>query len=171
MSIRDSFVEHFGEDNAVRVEEAALMHMSEGPFPHLDPHADDKWGSDHFKYLFLVCIARDCFTRWRAWHTMDMSYEDVLAWALEHGDLHDFDGDVPDFLALMAGAYNPWINWASRGDEEPEHTEEFRVRNLEWANMSEVEFAARRVVDMESLKATMEKGMELLNRHDGEGPL
>lgn len=171
MSIRESFVSHFGEDNAVRVEEAALMHMAEGPAPHLDPHADDSWGSDHFKYLFLVCIGRDCFTRWRAWHTMDMSYEEVLAWALEFAELHAFDGDIPDFLALMAGAYNPWINWQRSGKDEPEDTEEFRVRNLEWANMSEVEFAARKVVDMENLKIASEKGMELLNRHTEEGPL
>lgn len=155
----------------MRVEESALMHLGEGPTPHLDPHANDKWGPDPFKYLFLVCVGRDCFTRWRAWHKMDMEYEDVLAWALEYADLHEFEGDVPDFLAMLAGAYNPWINWAKHGEEEPESTEEFRQRNLEWAHMSEVEFTARRIVDFEGLKATMEKGMELFNRHESEGPL
>jgi hypothetical protein len=171
MTIRTSFVERFGEENAVRVEEAALMHLGEGPAPHLDVHADDKWGPDPFAYLFLVCIGRDCFTRWRTWHNMGFEYEEVLAWALENANLHAYEGDLPDYLAMMAGAYNPWINWAANGEPEPEYTEEFRQRNLDWAHMNDVEFAAERVLNMEQLKVTLEKGMELLNRHEEEGPL
>jgi hypothetical protein len=171
MTIRTSFVEHFGEENAVRVEEAALAHLAEGPFPHLDVHADDKWGPDPFGYLFLVCIGRDCFTRWRKWHKMTPEYEEILAWALEHANLHEFEGDLPDYMAMLAGAYNPWINWERAGSEEPEHTDDFRARNIEWAHASDVEFAAMRVVDMENLRMALEKGMELMNPHTGEGPL
>jgi hypothetical protein len=171
MSIRESFVEHFGEVNAVRVEEAALGHMSEGSMPHLNVHADDKWGDDSFRYLFLLCIGRDCFTRWRKWHLIDAEYEDILAWALEFADLHDHTGDLPDYMAALAGAYGPWINWSKAGQEEPEHTEEFRARNLEWAHMSDVEFAAETVVNMENLKRASEEAMRLLNEHMKEGPL
>lgn len=171
MSIRESFVATFGEDNALRVEEAAIGHLGEGPFPHLDPHADDKWGQDPFKYLFLLCIGRDCFTRWRSWHKIEAEYEDILAWALEHADIHEYRGDIPDFLALMAGAYNPWINWEKAGAPEPGNTQEFRERNLAWAHMTDVEFAAQTIADAENLRAMSEKGMKLFDTHGSEGPL
>jgi hypothetical protein len=171
MSIRESFVARFGEECATRVEEAALGHLTEGPFPHLDLHADDKWGPDPFKYLFLVAIGRDCFTRWRKYHGIDAEYEDILAWALESADLHEYQGDMPDYLALLAGAYNCWINWEKQGTSEPENTEEWRRRNLDWAHMSDVEFAAETVVNFENMRAMLEKGMKLLNPHDEEGPL
>jgi hypothetical protein len=171
VTIRVSFVEHFGEEAATRVEEAALMHLGEGPVPHLDIHADDRWGDDPFCYLFLVCIGRDCFTRWRAWHRIDAEYEEILAWCLEFGDIHDFKGDLPDYLALMAGAYNPWINWQKTDMEEPEGTAEMRERNIDWAHMSEVEFQAENIANIENLRALSEKGLSLLHGHDEEGPL
>jgi hypothetical protein len=170
VTIRTSFVLRFGEEVAFHVEEAALMHLAEGPSPHLDPHADDKWGDDPFRYLFMTCIARDCFTRWREWHHIDAEYEEILAWALEHADLHEHSGDIPDYLALLAGAYSPWINWSKTEMEEPADVAQWRERNLAWAHMSDVEFAADSIVSMENLKAMSEKGMRLLNTHDEEGP-
>lgn len=171
MTIRTSFVEHFGEENATRVEEAALSHLTEGPFPSLDVHADDKWGPDPFRYLFLTCVARDCFTRWRKYHRIDAEYEDILAWALEHADLHEYEGDLPDYIAMLIGAYTPWINWVKMGTPEPESTEEWRKRNLDWAHMTDVEHAAESVVNLERMKALTEQGMNLLNKHREEGPL
>lgn len=170
MTIRTSFVEHFGEDNALHVEEAALMHLAEGPFPHLSVHANDKWGDDPFRYLFLACIGHDCFTRWREWHRIDAEYEEILAWALEFGDLHLHTGDMPDYLALMAGAYNPWINWQKIGREEPEDTDMTRKRNLEWVHMNAAEFEVQQAMDMEGLRAASEEGMRLLNEHYGKDP-
>lgn len=173
MTIRTSFVEHFGEENAVKVEEAALMHMAEGPAvpESLQVHAKDNWGPDPFKYLFLCCIARDCFTRWREWHGIKAEYEDLLAWSLEYADLHNHEGDLPDYMAALAGAYNPWINWAKAGDTEPTGTDLFRERNIEWAHMTEVEYAAEQVVNMEGMRALMEEGRRLFDPHRDEGPL
>lgn len=175
MSVRESFVARFGEAVAVKVEEAALNHLAEGPLPHLNPHAEDKWGEDPFQYLFMVCIGRDCLTRWRKYHGIDAEYEDLLDWCVKEGNLHDYQGDMPDFIALLAGAYNIWIDWAGRGEAEPENCEHWRKRNLDWAHMSEVEFAAEMTVSTEHMKVTIEsmsaKGMRLLDNHDGEGPL
>jgi hypothetical protein len=171
MTIRTSFVEHFGEENATKIEEAALMHMAEGPLPVPSVHAKDDWGPDPFRYLFLTCIARDCLTRWREWHGIKVEYEDLLAWSLEHADLHAHEGDLPDYMAALAGAYNPWINWAKAGDTEPEGTDIFRERNLEWAHMTQVEFDAEGVVTRERVKALMEEGMRLYKPPGTEGPL
>ncbi len=165
MSIRESFVARFGEDNATHVEEAAISHMA---VPYTI-HKDDKWGSDPFKYLFLVCISHDCFTKWRGYHQIDASYEDILDWALKDGDLKHYEGDIPDYIALLIGAYNPWINWDE--GEEPDDVDEWRKRNLDWAHMTPVEYEAESIANHENLKVMVEKGFDILKDRHEEGPL
>lgn len=121
VSVRASFVEHFGEDEAVRVEEASIGHIATPPgvrqvmekvtSNYVGTHENDDWGSDPFKYHFLNCIAQRCFDvdDNRAWHGIVATEEALRMWALAHGDLAEFDGDVPDYLALMAGAYISWL--------------------------------------------------------------
>lgn len=168
MTIRTSFVETFGEENATRVEEAAISHLG-GPF---DIHSNDKWGDDPFQYLFMVCISRDCLTRWRSHHGIDASYEDILAWALENANLHEYSGDIPDYMAIILGAYSPWINWEKSDTSEPEGTDGWRKRNLDWAHMSEAEFEAHSIVNTENIRVMAEEGVEgLKNRLRKEGPL
>jgi hypothetical protein len=182
MTIRYSFVEHFGEECASRVEEAALMHLREDL---TGVHSKDKWGSDAFRHLFLVCIGRDCFTRWREWHKIDASYEDILAWALKFANLSEHDGDLPDYMAALAGAYGPWINWEASGETEPESNEYWRERNLRWAHADEEEMArihdenlntireaAERINDesLNTMESAAAEGMRILNKHLDGGP-
>lgn len=134
MTVRNSFVDHFGEEQASKVEESALMHLS-----HVsEGHKHDKWGDDPFQYHLLTCIAFDCFTRDknRKYHGITVPLEELKAWALEYGDLYLYRGDIPDYLALMVGAYHPWINWKKAGEEPPANMEENESELNRWREMS-----------------------------------
>jgi hypothetical protein len=173
MTIRDSFAETFGEDMAVKVEEAALLHLNEFTvamkragiliegMPELpDAHADDNWGSDPFRYLFMVCIGRDCF-RIGGDHDFTMSEGDVRLWSREHADLLSFDGDPPDYIALMVGAYYGYIDWekaAEAGIAPPEHWAEHDAETQRRVNMT----AEERTQDLGSM---LDEGIKILNDH------
>jgi len=101
-TIRESFVARFGEDDAAAIEEAAEGHLG-------GIHDDDDRGDDPFKYLFLGAIGYECVGRFSTHHGIAASPEEMQAWALESGDLGSFRGDPPDFLAMLAGAYEGWI--------------------------------------------------------------
>lgn len=115
MSIRESFVSMFGEDQAVRIEEAALQHMNGMG----QVHSQDSWGSDPFRYMILGAIGWECVTRFAEFHGITIDPVAFQLWVLDHADLHEHDGDMPDYLSLMAGAYLGWINWAKAGIELP----------------------------------------------------
>ena len=98
---RKSFVETFGEDQAYVIEAAAHSHMNS---------VHDNKGSDPFRWAICICIGHQCFEEenYREHHNITAPAEAIKAWIVENGDLANHDGDV-DFLALFAGAYDPYI--------------------------------------------------------------
>lgn len=112
-TIRQSFVAQFGEDDAQKIEAAANVHLS------VDlggVHDDDDRGSSEFRYLFLTAIGHDCVTRFREDHGIEATTEDMREWALEHGRLGEHEGSPPDYLALLAGAYQSWLPVSEEAD-------------------------------------------------------
>lgn len=161
MSIRESFAQHFGEANAVRVEEASIGHQNDDKMNH----GRDSWGKDPFKYHLLNCVSHQCFSKFAGHHGFDVPVDEVREWALEYADLHEYDGDIPDFIGMLAGAYAPWINWERAGIEMPEMWQNFDADVARWEAMSTEEHLAE-------LHRLIEQGIELLNYHKEEkGPL
>lgn len=161
MTVRDSYVEHFGEDQATKVEESALGHMRSVS----DSHRDDSWGTDPFRYHLLACISFDCFTveKNRVYHGITVPLADVRAWALEYADLHEHDGDIPDYLGFMVGAYYPWINWERAGTTPPDHWKDAESDLKEWRDKSPQEA-------LDEMKRLAEEMIGTLNDHgDFEG--
>ncbi len=107
MSARDSFVARFGEENAAAVESAARGHW-DGDVGGV--HHDDDFGSEPFRYWFLLAIGFECVTRFREDHGIQAAVEDMQDWAKFDGNLAAHDGAIPDYLAMMIGAYNDWIS-------------------------------------------------------------
>jgi hypothetical protein len=105
MSVRVSFVQHFGEDDAVRIEEASIQHINDTSAVH----GDDNWGSDPFRYHLLNCIGHNCLDRFRKYHGIDADAQLIRDWVLAEAGLAYYDGDIPDYIALMGGAYQDWI--------------------------------------------------------------
>jgi hypothetical protein len=171
MTIRDSFVEHFGEECATRLEEASIGHLNDlataqreasqildlPNIPYV--HEYDSWGDDPFMYHFMNAIARECMGRFAQWHGIEGELSEFQAWSREHADLHTFAGDPPDYIALMVGAYYSWINWERAGITPPEGWEGHDDRQAVWGMLSPDEVVAE-------LKATTEDAMRLLNEHD-----
>lgn len=98
-SVRGHFAATFGEDNAEAIMSAAIQHQN---------GVHDNRGSDPFKWALLIAIGHGCLTRFAGDHGITATEDDMKAWALEHGDLGDHDGDC-DYLALMCGAYKGWL--------------------------------------------------------------
>ena len=113
MSARDLFVARFGEADAARLEAAADEHLAQG----WGEHAEDSRGSDPFRYVLLTCIAFECVGRYASAHGIEAHEDDMREWALKEADLAHHDGDVPDYLALMAGMYVPWVDMAAVQEE------------------------------------------------------
>jgi hypothetical protein len=158
MTVRDSFVAHFGEANATRVEEASLGHIND--LSNGDVHKDDSMGTDPFQYALLNCVSRDCFTQWSDYHGFQgMPIEDVRTWAITHAHLHEFDGDIPDYLGLFAGAYHPWLNWEEMGQEMPTWAQTAADNQSRWEKMPTEQL----IQELQTLAA---EGMRLLNHHD-----
>jgi hypothetical protein len=108
MTARDSFVERFGEDQAVAIEAAAKGHFGDqSAFGGI--HDNDNLGSDEFRYWFLLAIGYECVTRYRGDHGITADVDAMKEWARGEGQLGHHDGDAPDYLALFAGAYEDWI--------------------------------------------------------------
>lgn len=103
MTARETFVARFSEGDAQAVEKAASTHLAMDTF---GAHAHDDRGSDEFRYLFLVAIGFDCVTRYREEHGIAATEE-----------------DLPDYLALLAGAYEGWVVMPSDIDAVPAQKE------------------------------------------------
>lgn len=97
-TVRDSFVAQFGEANAAAVESAAEGHKN-------GVHQ----GSDPFKWAILICVGHECLGKYAEGHGITADLTAVQDWAYIDGDLASHDGDC-DFLALMCGAYQGWVN-------------------------------------------------------------
>lgn len=161
MSIRESFVEQFGEDVATKIEEASIGHINDDPVNH----ANDNWGSDPFRYHFMNCITHECLSRFAAHHGIEADLVDLMIWSRQNAGLLLFDGDQPDYIGLIAGAYHPWIDWEASGVEPPESWNGFEVRRQRLEMMTPEERAA----DMMRLA---NEAMRMLNDHGyfSEGP-
>jgi hypothetical protein len=101
MTVRDSFVETFGEEAAQAVEDAAQGHEN---------GVHDNRGSDPFKWAIAICIGYECMSKddYREWHGFTPEWESVKNWIKEHGELGTHDGDV-DYISLVIGAYNEFV--------------------------------------------------------------
>lgn len=109
--IRDSFVARFGEDQAAAVEAAADRHVGND-----DAHENDDRGANPFQWSLLAAIGYECIGRYVESHGITADPDDIKAWALAEGDLANYSGDIPDYLALRAGTYSDWVN--TDDDEE-----------------------------------------------------
>jgi len=109
MSVRDSFVEHFGEEQTKLVEAAAEAHDNE-----VHPNR----GTDPFKWVIAICLGFDCLSckEYMESHDIDLNWEDVEQWIKDHGKLGTHDGDV-DYMAALCGVYAPFV-----GDQEDEES-------------------------------------------------
>ena len=109
MNARDSFSARFGEDQAAAIEVAAKSHHADqSAFGGI--HDNDNLGSDEFRYWFLLAIAYECVTRYREHHGITADVDAMKEWARGEGQLGHHDGDVPDYLAMLVGAYEDWIH-------------------------------------------------------------
>lgn len=109
MSIREAFVERFGEDQAAAIYAAAESHGNDINNTNL--------GSDPFKWALLVAIGYQCMEidGYREHHGITAPWVDLKQWIIWHADLASHDGDC-DFLAAFVGAYNEYVG--IRSDEE-----------------------------------------------------
>lgn len=115
--IRASFVARFGEEEAARIEDAAQGHYAVNEtlllidLPGIgSAHGDDDFGSSPFRYWFLMAISYECVGRYRDAHGIQTDTEDLRNWAIAEGKLAGHDGSVPDYLGLLGGLLNPWLN-------------------------------------------------------------
>lgn len=99
-SLRDEFVQKFGEADATRIERAAAEHKN---------GIHDKPGSDPFRWALAICVGYECCTseRYAKYHGIENGPA-IDAWMRENAVLHEHDGDV-DYLAVFAGAYQPYV--------------------------------------------------------------
>jgi len=103
MSVRDSFVQHFGEDQAAAIEAAAAYHNDGG-----------NKGSDPFKWAVAFAIGYECFSvdRYREYHGITASADKVRQWIKDCGELASHDGDF-DVISMLAGVYNEYVGVAA----------------------------------------------------------
>ena len=102
MSVRASFVERFGEDQAAAIEAAAEKHEN-------GINSVNK-GSDPFKWACLIAIGYQCAEvgSYREEHGITAPWGEVRQWLKESAELHTHNGDC-DYLALMCGKYNEYM--------------------------------------------------------------
>jgi len=101
MSVRNSYVERFGEQQAAALEDAAVEHNN-------DVHPNK--GSDPFKWVVLICIGYECVEKpdFAKHHGITVPWADFKSWAIANGELKTHDGDC-DYIALFVGKYNEFV--------------------------------------------------------------
>ena len=101
-SIRESFVEHFCEEEATKLEIAALGHAN-------GVNSQNK-GSDSFKWVVLICLGYQCveLEGYREYHKITTDWDDFKKWVKQHANLDKHDGDC-DYLALFSGVYDEFV--------------------------------------------------------------
>jgi hypothetical protein len=102
VSIRESFVERFGADQAVAVFRAAEEHGNGINNGNL--------GTDPFKWAITICLGYECMSKegYREHHGITASWDEIDQWIKDEADLASHDGDM-DYLALFAGVYKDYI--------------------------------------------------------------
>ena len=118
MTIREKFVERFGEEQAKAIETAAESHGN---------GINNAEIGDHFKWCLLICIGYQCFEviSYREAHNITPPFEDIKEWIKGNAELHTYHGNL-DYLALMVGKYEEYL--------PKEVTQDLRIlhRCLEW---------------------------------------
>jgi hypothetical protein len=112
-SLRDSFVNKFGESNAIALEQAAESHKN---------GVHDNLGSDYFRWATLIAIGYQCVDNpdFATYHKISVSPQSWNAWLVEHRkEFLAHDGDV-DHLSAFCGVYsfltdNPWSEIYTNG--------------------------------------------------------
>lgn len=106
MSVRDSFVARFGEDQAARFEDAANGHVGD----LLAIQIGDERGSDPFKWVLLQVISFQCaeVESYRRHHSITAPWEEVKAWIKSEAKLGQHDGAY-DAVGLMSGCYSEFL--------------------------------------------------------------
>lgn len=101
-SIRESFVERFGEEEALIMVSAAEEHAN--------GVNDENKGSDSFRWAICIAIGYQCFEldSYRKYHGFRAPYSEIQQWIMEDANLKEHDGDY-DYLSLMTGKYNRYI--------------------------------------------------------------
>ena len=101
MTVRDSFVRAFGDEQATAVEEAAARH---------DNAVHPTRGSDPFKWAVAIAIGYQCMEKdaYRSYHGITAPWPALQQWIRESCDLKSHDGDI-DYLGLFAGVYNEYM--------------------------------------------------------------
>lgn len=102
MSVRSSFVEHFGEVEAASFEAAANEHGN--------GINDVNKGDDPFKWVILIVIGYQCAEKdnYRDHHGIAAPWPKVQAWIKAHAHLDTHNGDS-DYLCLLAGGYKDYV--------------------------------------------------------------
>lgn len=103
MSIRDSFVERFGAQEAAAIEAAAELHRSE-------LLEGGKYGSDPFRDAIVITIGFQCLSRasFRRYHGIKTPWKELREWIKTEAHLAKHDGPI-DWLAYGAGLYKGLI--------------------------------------------------------------
>lgn len=104
MTVRNSFVANFGEENALAFEAAAEAHDN-----GLHPNR----GSDPFKWVLMLVLSYECASKplFAFHHGITAEWELVDAWIEAKAEMGEYDGDV-DFLAFLTGTYNSYTEKA-----------------------------------------------------------
>ena len=102
MSVRESFVKQFGDEQAKAIEKAAREHGNGVNNRNL--------GSDPFKWAILICLGYECVSKdaYREYHGITVPFDQLEKWIIEEADLGSHDGDC-DYIALLAGVYNKYV--------------------------------------------------------------
>ena len=100
-STKESFIAHFGAEEAERIMCAAEEHMN---------GAHDESGSDVFRWAICICLGYECMSNetYRKYHGIITPWKDIKEWIKTYGNLEAHDGDV-DYLSLFVGVYNEFV--------------------------------------------------------------
>lgn len=101
-TIRDPFVDRFGEDCAAALEDAAVEHSN-------GTNSDNK-GTDPFKWVLLITIGYECWSHdgYRDYHGITAPAEQIREWIKQNADLGSHDGDC-DYVTALAGGYAEYM--------------------------------------------------------------
>lgn len=105
VTTEDLFIAQFGTSNAMAVLAAANAHANESGNEALYQPDNE----DTFATAILICISWECFTRFASKHRITADSEKVREWVKKNGIVGGYMGPVPDFLGLLAGAYDSWM--------------------------------------------------------------
>lgn len=103
-TLREMFVEKFGEEQTAKVEAAAEMH----DFAYRSEEQNK--GSDAFRWVLVWVIGFECVSKpnYAKWHGIEIDPEQFRQWVYEHAELEKHNG-AWDNMAMVSGAYKGFI--------------------------------------------------------------